>query len=131
MTDIPNDSTKIQYLSLCAFMFELGYTHCHDGFYSSNPSADLIHYNTAVRLHNSTWEYCNKEKGLYVPCFHYGQREKSPFCIDGRMLRKALASKIVEYVYLQSNKHNVVTCQKQWVQFTNQDIYNLFKGLLK
>jgi hypothetical protein len=127
----PKDSSNLQLMSLCAFMHQLGYFCEANKFYGpAGMGAEIIHFNTAVKLHNSTWEYANKDKAVYVPEFHRGQREKSPFVVDGYMLGKMMSSKILETVAMQSDKHGVVKVQKSWVRFTNDDTYTICKGLL-
>lgn len=125
----PKDSSKLQFMSLVAFMNQLGYTYIQGKFYGPKP-AEVIHFGTGVKLHNSVWDYTCKEKALYIPHFHYAQRQKSPFCIDGCLLRKALAAKIIDDVHLQANKKGEVKVMKHWVRFTSYDAYIVYKGVL-
>jgi hypothetical protein len=129
--EVPKDSSKLQFMSLCSFMHQLGYTYYTGQFWTAcGTGAEVIRFNTAVRLYNCDWEYVSKEKALYIPGFHHYYREKSPFCVDGILLRKAIASKILEKVTLQANKQGVVKTQNHWVKFAHNDAYILYKGVL-
>lgn len=136
--DIPQplDSGQLQLMSLTAFMHQLGYAYLRGVFYGSNPAAEIVSFNTAVKLHNCTWSAWvnvapNLKKGHYVPSFHEHLGHKSPFTLHGYLLTKAQVSKIITDVNLQANKHGEIKVMKQWVRFTNEDTYTLFRGMLK
>lgn len=128
----PKDSSKIQLMSLLAFAHELGYSYFNNQFWGCRASGtECISFNKVVQLHNADWEYVSRTKALYAPYFHLDQGDRSPFCIDGYLLRKLLSAKIVHFVHLQADKHGRVKCQKQWVNFTSEDTYVLYQRLLK
>lgn len=121
------DSSKLQMKSLCAFMNALGYTYCRGEFLGSSYSgAPVVKFNTAVRLYQLDWYHVD---GKFVPYYHANVLN-SPFEFDWYTLKKALSTKIIERVKLQSNRYGKITCQCHKVEFKDRYLAELFEGEL-
>lgn len=129
MNDEIKQTDKLQLKSLCAFMHSLGYTYCRGQFLGSDYSgAPIVHFNTAVKLHNQDWYFTDDGKGI-VPGFHVNVLN-SPFTFDSYTLNKALSAKILDRVKLQANRYGRIVCQSHKVAFYDSSYYQLFEGEL-
>ncbi len=129
------DTFIIQRMSLYAFADAIGYIECaaSRSFVFKYPvkiSEEFVSFSTMVKLHNAVWVYDEEDKVLYphkVTVVRYkGQYSHKdvadePFTKVFKLApyeyRKADARRIVERVKIQANKHNVLHCQSNEVEF--------------
>lgn len=140
MTEQIKDTLSIQLDSLDAFSCVLGYWN--NKFYTEYTlgvahgfrGCETITMNTMVKLHNAVWLKSSK-KGFYYPEYYpeiVGVDgilvRQSPFMLDGYTLERALAARISDKVFLQCDKHGVVTCHKHLLRLIDSSYYHLFIG---
>jgi hypothetical protein len=137
------DTMNIQLASVDALASVLGYYRGLDNkyiecreFYAGRgfKGCEVISLNTMVKLHNSLW--CKSVVGGYYFPAAFPEVigmdgvlvRQSPFMLDGYTLNKALAARIAEKVFIQCNKHGVVTCHKHLLKLADDSYYYLFIG---
>lgn len=132
---IIQDTKDIQIQSVCEFMSVLGYTLHVDGkFYADTfwdchkggrdrptfKGCEVLSFNTCAMLHNSRWVSMG-----YTDC-PMKCTSSWRLMIDSYMLNKALATKIVQQVFLQGTKRGQILCHKHLVRFVDSSYQYLF-----
>ena len=137
------DTLAIQLASIDAFAYVLGYWKGFDNKLCTEYSLGVAHgwkgcetlsMNTVVKLHNSLW--CNSVVGGYYFPAAFPEVigldgtlvRQSAFTLDGYTLSRAKAARIAEKVFVQCNKHGVVTCHKHLLKLADESYYYLFIG---
>jgi hypothetical protein len=137
------NTLAIQLASIDAFISVLGYWKGLDNKFCTEytlgtphgfKGAEILSMSTVVKLHNSLW--CKSVVGgYYFPAafpevigLDGALVKQSPFMLDGYTLNKALAARIADKVFVQCNKHGVVTCHKHLLKFADDSYYYLFIG---
>lgn len=140
------DTFMIQRISLEAFADAIGYTQCAHSTsfvfkYPYKISEEFVSYQTMVKLHNAHWVYDEDDKVLYPhnvkiirESGKYVQKEvaEKPFTkvfkLSPYEYRKADSRRIVERVKIQADKHNVLHCQSNEVEFVCEWYFDQFIG---
>ena len=137
------NTLAIQLASIDSFISVLGYWKGFDNKFCTEYSlgvphgckgAETISMNTVVKLHNSLW--CKSVVGgYYFPAafpevigLDMTLVRQSPFMIDGYTLSRAKAAKIAQKVFVQCNKHGVVTAHKHLLKLVDESYFYLFIG---
>lgn len=125
----------IQLASVDAFADAVGYERLAHSTtfvfrYPAKTGEEFVSYQTMVQLHNALWVYDEQDKVLYphkvTIVRHKGQYSHKDvadepftkvFKLSPYEYRKADARRIVERVKIQADKHNVLHCQSNEVEF--------------
>ena len=137
----------IQLVSLDAFADALGYKrdclfrNTYTFQYPVNTGEDFVSFSTMVKLHNAFWDYSGedevyypskvqilRDKGEYVGKWAVENPFTKVFKLSPYEHRKAQSRKIVERVKIQENKHNILVCQSDDVEFVAQWYFEQFLG---
>jgi hypothetical protein len=137
------NTLAIQLASIDSFISVLGYWKGFDNKFCTEHTLGVAHgfkgceilsMGTVVKLHNSLW--CKSVvDGYYFPAAYpevvgldMTLVRQSPFMIDGYTLNRAKAARVAEKVFIQCNKHGVVTCHKHLLKLADDSYYYLFIG---
>lgn len=147
----PKDTAELQLMSVDAFANALGYWRNSLGNNSYIEEMErvfpcsgkglkgchTISFGTMVKLHNAMWLKRYSKPGYYYPDidqqFYFGVPcssidGKSAFVVDGYKLAQLIARKICDKVFLQADKHGVMTCHKHWLKFCDSSYEAIFLG---
>lgn len=137
------NTLAIQLASIDAFVGVLSYWKGFDNKFCTEYTlgvphgfrgAEILSMGTVVKLHNSLW--CKSVVGGYYFPAAFPEVvdldgllvKQSPFMLDGYTLSRAKAAKIAQKVFVQCNKHGVVTCHKHLLKLADDSYYYLFIG---
>ena len=141
-----HNTFTIQLASIDAFADAIGYERCAHSTsfvfkYPSKTGEEFVSYQTMVKLHNALWVYDEEDKVLYPHTvkiirengvYKYKEVADEPFTKVFKLApyeyRKADSRRIVERVKIQSDKHNVLHCQSNEVEFTCEWYFDQFIG---
>lgn len=142
-----HDTFTIQLASLDAFADALGYrrdiigSNSYSLQYPVNTGEDFVSFSTMVKLHNALWVYDEEDKMLYPHAvkvvrengkYMHKDVAYEPFTKVFKLSpyehRKADSRRIVERVKIQADKHNVLHCQSNEVEFVCPRYFDQFIG---
>lgn len=129
------DTFHTQLASLDAFANAMMYTRSRTGSYLFDyyfTAEQTVSFNTMVKLHNALWVYDDTDKVCYPHRvnivrnegkYQYHDVEDDPFTrvfkLSPYESRKAHSRKIVERVKIQCDKHGILHCQSNDVEFVD------------
>lgn len=125
-----SDSKQIQIRSVIEFMDTLGYDY-YPAFRSTFGAkygcgfkgCEVITFNTAVRLHDSSWTKTIDGVNFVPEISRIGKLTgwyyEKCFQTDAYTLTKAQACKLVERVYVHCTKNGLLKAYKNQIKFTN------------
>lgn len=129
------DTFHIQLASLDAFANAMMYTRSRTGSYLFDyfyMPEQTVSFNTMVKLHNAVWVYDDTDKVCYPhrvnvvrneAKYLYHDVEDAPltkvFKLSPYEARKAQSRKIIERVKIQCDKHGILHCQSNDVEFVD------------
>lgn len=140
------DTFTMQLASVDAFADAIGYERCAHSTsfvfkYPSKTGEEFVSYQTMVKLHNALWVYDEDDKVLYPhnvkiirengKYMHKDVADKpftKVFKLSPYEYRKADSRRIVERVKIQADKHNVLHCQSNEVEFMSPWYFDQFIG---
>lgn len=109
--------------------------------YPAKTGEEFVSYQTMVKLHNALWVYDEEDKVLYPHTvkiirdngiYKYKDVADEPFTKVFKLApyeyRKADSRRIVERVKIQADKHNVLHCQSNEVEFVCEWYFDQFIG---
>lgn len=129
------DTFHIQLASLDAFTNSMMYSRSRTGSYLFDyfyMPEQTVSFNTMVKLHNAIWVYDDTDKVCYPHRVNivrnegkylYHNTEDTPltkvFKLSPYEARKAQSRKIIERVKIQCDKHGILHCQSNDVEFVD------------
>lgn len=128
------DTLHIQLASLDAFASSMMYHRSRTGGYEFDydfgVGEQTVSFTTMVKLHNAVWVYDDTDKVRYPHRVYilrnegkylYHDIEDTPFTkvfkLSAYESRKAQSRKIIERVKIQCDKHGILHCQSNDVEF--------------